>query len=56
MGELREDQAKGVCVGCVYAHIFISICKSHGFPYVYEQKHVYLSQCYENGGLVLLLV
>lgn len=36
--------------------MFVPICEIHGFSCVYEQKFVYLSLCYENGVLVLLVV
>lgn len=55
LGESREDQAKGVRGERVCTHIFVHICKSRGFSYIYEEKCVYLSQCYEDGVLVLLL-
>lgn len=54
--ESGEEQAKGKCV---YTHVFVCVYIHkyyQGFSYVYEQKHVYLCQCYENGTLILILV
>lgn len=45
VGESKVDQTKGVRV--TYTHMFVPICKIHGFSCVYEQKYMYLSLCWK---------